>query len=124
MVRRAERGVGLAIRKGQAEGAIRRHGERVHHANQYGASPADLPNEKSSSAEFFNGGAEWAQTFAMTDDVSDEQFEDALTEAKDEGKLCPQAPSLTLLTSSRSCIRGPKSKHFLSKSQGDAADPD
>ena len=46
MVRRAERGVGLAIRKGQAEGTINRIGQHAYAGNQH---EAVLPDSKKSS---------------------------------------------------------------------------
>lgn len=78
MVRRAERALGVAIRDGQAKGAIRRNGEH---------SSSSL--EKQSPTEFFgeNGGQTAHQIYAMTDDVSDEDFEQALAEGREEGNV-------------------------------------
>ena len=77
LVRRAERGIGLAIRKGQEAGEILRVGEHR----------SGLPDEKISPAQFFNGGGETADTYAVTDGVTDEQFEAGLAEAKAEQNL-------------------------------------
>ena len=82
MVRRAERALGLAIRKGQTEGQISDRGSR----NNYGG-----PNHRqsrdstlSSPDEFLPTGSDRAMTYAVTDDVSDDEFEEALERAQDE----------------------------------------
>lgn len=83
IVRRAERGIGLAVRKGQRDGEINRHGENRHTLDGRDATIY----EKRSVGEFFARPQERADTYAMTDDVSDERFEEAITEAKAEGNL-------------------------------------
>ena len=79
IVRRADRCIGLAVRKGQAEGRINKHGDQrsdqVHEA--------DLRSPK----EFFSNHGENSDTYAMTDGVTDEQFEAAIAAAKAEGNL-------------------------------------
>lgn len=90
MVRRSERVLGLAIRKGQEEGAIRKSGQRT--GNQYTDSEARAvsksfkasPTDFAASSELAssNGGI-----YDVTDDVTDEKFEEAITEAKAEGNL-------------------------------------
>ena len=74
--RRADRCIGLAVRKGQAEGRINKHGDQrsdqVHEA--------DLRSPK----EFFSNHSENSDTYAMTDGVTDEQFEAAIAAAKAE----------------------------------------
>lgn len=93
MVRRAERGVGVAIRKGQEAGEIRTRGETRSHYNRWDGELA--PSESATKPSPFNfatkdelGSAhDNGGIYAMTDGVSDEQFEEALTEAKSEGNL-------------------------------------
>jgi len=93
MVRRAERGVGLAIRKSQASGDVvppgsnggpqadyERNGQTVRVTH-----PVRNENRMSPSEVFANG-TDCVQTYAVTD-VSDARFDEALTEAKDEGNL-------------------------------------
>lgn len=83
MVRRAERGVGQAIRKGQAEGAINSgaNSARIRYGildrNSVPASPSTVaPNAE-----------ERHHIYAMTDGVTDEQFEAAIEDAKAEENL-------------------------------------
>jgi len=76
IVRRAERRIGQLIREGQEAGEIKRkerHGD--HDTNSM--SPADFVPR--GSAQF--------DTYAMTDGVTDEQFEAALAEGKQEGNV-------------------------------------
>ena len=76
MVRRSERALGQSIRGGQERGEIATNGERLNRG---------LPTEKTSADEFFSGGGETSDVYALTDDVTDDDFETAITEAKDEG---------------------------------------
>ena len=85
MVRRAEYALAKAIRKGQAEGTVlepgvtcRRPGVRAHGGRQ----PIRV-----SDIGAFKTGDERFEIYAMSDDVTPDQFEDALTEARDEGNL-------------------------------------
>jgi len=93
IVRRAERGIGVAIRRGQEAGEIRRRGERENVANQHGpAVPADARSSKSSPYEFaseheLRGSGGVAGIYDMTDGVSDDQFEAAIGQAKTEENL-------------------------------------
>lgn len=86
IVRRAERGIGVAIRRGQDAGEIERPGQR-------GGRPSknSVPHEYSISGqspkEYFNGGREITDTYAMTDGITDEEFDVAVGEAKAEGNL-------------------------------------
>lgn len=88
MVRRAERGLGVAIREGQERNEIRSLGSTQFQGNQHVAGPAQAmttsPTEFASQSSLSNshGGI-----YDLTDGVSDEQFESALSEAKDEGNL-------------------------------------
>lgn len=88
MVRRAERGIGVAIRRGQDAGEIRRRGQ--------GGAPAPgsqgpRSDTTLSSPEDFASHASLASNgtgiYQMTDGVSDQQFDSAITEAKAEGNL-------------------------------------
>lgn len=91
MVRRAERGIGVAIRNGQAAGEIRARGQREHTANQWGrAVPGDNLNSKGSpyqyaTADELHGNG--AGIYRLTDGVSDERFDDAVTTARAEKNL-------------------------------------
>jgi hypothetical protein len=90
MVRRAERGIGLAIRNGQESGTMAKRGDigapgrKDCHGGAAGSSRAEDLDRPS---DFFSGGGTQAETYAMTDDVPDDQFEEALAEARDEGNL-------------------------------------
>lgn len=89
MVRRAERGIGLAVRNGQEAGTIKKQYEHDHTVNRYGPSlPSSEKKTRQSPTDFFpGGGGAQTATYAMTDDVTDEAFDTALTEAKAEGNL-------------------------------------
>lgn len=78
IVRRAERGLGIAIRRGQAAGDLRTSGQHSREA---------FRDEKSSPTNYFGGGQEQADTYAMTDGVSDGHFDAALASARTEGNL-------------------------------------
>lgn len=85
MVRRAERGIGLTIRNGQATGDIQPNGgDRRSDETRY-------PDEKSerpmASTDFLRPGNEMTQTYDLTDGVTDEQFEEALEDAREEGNV-------------------------------------
>lgn len=84
MVRRAERGIGVAIRKGQAAGEIRLP------SRDLGKPPADgRPDEmsKADPRQFFGNSQEKTDSYVLSDTVTDEEFENVLTEAKAEGNL-------------------------------------
>lgn len=93
IVRRAERGLGMAIRRGQQEGTIRTAREtgpmqRNSAGDFVGAGTDQGPAPKLSPKEFFaNGNQEYQDAYKMTDGVSDEQFDAAIEEAKAEGNL-------------------------------------
>lgn len=77
IVRRAERCIGLAIRKGQAAGEIRkaeRHG--LHDANSM--SPTEAAGEAVATVSAF---------YDITDGVDNATFDESLSEAKAEGNL-------------------------------------
>lgn len=86
MVRRSERALGVAIREGQERGAIERAGASSFRGNQHMA--AEQPQGSlTSPLQFFNGGKEKTETYAMTDNVTDEEFDVAVSAAKEEGNL-------------------------------------
>lgn len=84
MVRRTERALGVAIRRGQEEGVIRNKGQYPRD----GVSNADFPSPYSFAPKSeLAPGNHQAGVYDLTDDVSDDQFEEAITEAKAEGNL-------------------------------------
>jgi hypothetical protein len=90
IVRRAERGIGVAIRRGQQNGEMAKRGDGRGHgaAGVHGGNLNDRYDDHlASPGSFFRHGDERADTYAMTDGVSDADFEDALGEAKAEGNL-------------------------------------
>lgn len=86
VVRRAERGIGVAIRRGQEAGEIRGKGQgrltHQHGGTELIKSPADFV-----SVHELNGSGSSAGIYDMTDDVSDGDFNNAVEAAKDEGNL-------------------------------------
>ncbi len=90
IVRRAERGIAVAIRRGQQDGQIAKRGDRGSRGapGVHGGNPGDRRGDHlGSAAGFFRHGDERADAYAMSDGVSDTEFEDALGEAKAEGNL-------------------------------------
>jgi hypothetical protein len=83
IVRRAERGIGMAIRRGQEAGTIntRKDGGRKPPAT------LDTPVIKNKVDEFMPRGKTAVQTYAMVDGVNEQQFENAIKEARAEGSL-------------------------------------
>lgn len=84
IVRRAERGIGLAVRQGQADGWIKTRGD-----GGWKARKLDPLDEKKKSPEEYFRGAGGAQTdaYTMADTVSDEEFDAAIEQGKVEGNL-------------------------------------
>jgi hypothetical protein len=88
IVRRAERGIGVAIRRGQAAGQIRRRGD--HGGARMAGNGAGKtiskpgPSDFASPVELRGNGA---GIYHLTDGVSDEDFEDAVAAAKAEQDL-------------------------------------
>jgi len=74
IVRRAERCIGLAIRKGQAEGRIRRRGQSRGDGSKQGVTNFLDQHD-------LTGGGNSVGVYDLTDGVSDEVFEKALGEA-------------------------------------------
>ena len=96
MVRRAERGVGVAIRKGQEVGTVATRERAISDAalvreakrrgDQIEGITSDLPKASSyATTEELTGNG--AGILHMTDGVTDEDFDSAISEAKDEGNL-------------------------------------
>jgi hypothetical protein len=90
MVRRAERGIGLAIRNGQEAGEIKKRGQ--HTGNQYTRGKHDdnrnsiqRPVTDFASADELTGNN--AGIYHLTDGVTDDQFEEALADAREERNL-------------------------------------
>lgn len=89
MVRRAERALGVAIRKGQEAGEIAtartagRMSAAVRAGNERSLDEISLP----SSRDFIPNAQEKSDTYAMSDGVTDQEFDEVLTEAKGEGNL-------------------------------------
>jgi hypothetical protein len=92
MVRRAEYALGKAIRKGQEEGTVTKHGETLIPGGPREGLEVDQPDfqhkkrvtDIASRAELY--GTRGDGVMALTE-ADDEQFEEALTEAKAEGNL-------------------------------------
>lgn len=90
IVRRAERGIGLAIRKGQEDGSVAKRGDvgSAGSAGATGGTPGALrgghlarPAQFVDKRELSNG------IYPLTDDVSTAAFEQAIVEARAEGNL-------------------------------------
>lgn len=80
LVRRAERCIGVGIRQGQREGRISTGNTGSH------GSPLRSPKEFATKHELQDRPGR-AGIYSLTDDVTDEQFENAMDEAKVEGNL-------------------------------------
>ena len=91
MVRRAERGVGVAIRKGQENGTVATPSQMKSKAAQIARGTYQLHNNELVKPSDLVGAHDLtmngAGIYHLTDDVSDDEFEDAVTEAKSEGNL-------------------------------------
>jgi len=84
IVRRAERGIGQAIRRGQEEGSIRRQGQSRIGQRQHQTLVAS-PTDFATHGELI--GSRGDGIYDMTDGVTDEQFEDAIARARAEQDL-------------------------------------
>jgi hypothetical protein len=94
MVRRSERALGVAIREGQARGNIRVRGASGGPGSDYQRADGrtvrvDQSRDTTliSPGDYFAHNTEAVQTYAVTDDVTDEQYEMAISRAKEEGNL-------------------------------------
>lgn len=82
MVRRAERGLGVAIRKGQDEGQIARRGD----IGARGGTPGCTRGEHlDRPGNYFQYRDEITAVYRLTDGVTDEQFDQAIEQARAEG---------------------------------------
>lgn len=89
-VRRAERGLGVAVREGQSRGEIATRsdgGWPAHTCASSGQVKKPSPEQFATKAELSGSTPSRPGIYAMTDGVSDEQFEDAIAEARNEGNL-------------------------------------
>lgn len=95
MVRRAERGIGVAIRNGQETGAIAQPGQGPGPGKSYERNGREVrirrdplqQKKRISPSSFFGGGSDMSETYAMTDGVSEDDFESVLAEARAERNL-------------------------------------
>lgn len=92
MVRRSERALGQAIRAGQERGEIAKRGDRTmpetyeRNGQTVRGGVVRDPN-LTSPREFFAHGEEQVAVYGVTDNVTDEQFEQALDAAQSEGNV-------------------------------------
>ena len=99
-VRRAERGLGVAIREGQDRGEILKKGEGGGPRSNYTrqgkpvciSSSTEEQDVRLAPTDFcgkteLHGKTGQEGIYAMTDGVTDEQFEEAIAEARSEGNL-------------------------------------
>ena len=84
-VRRWERALGTAIREGQAAGEIKAKGGDYASCDVQDIAAKPSPSDFASKTELSN--PRGTGIYAMTDGTTPEQFEDALTEARDEGNV-------------------------------------
>lgn len=92
MVRRTERALGQAIRQGQEAGEIRRTGQNTqgdYYRNGILVRGGKTADSSTSSPDDFLGNNSNAgvQIYAMTDDVADHEFDEALDRAQEEGNV-------------------------------------
>jgi hypothetical protein len=88
IVRRAERGIGLAIRKGQEAEEIRRPGQKRTVYNRWtGDRNRSRDDQLQSPTDFLPDHELKDGIYPVTDGVSDEAFEEALEDAKKESNL-------------------------------------
>lgn len=84
IVRRAERGVHLAVERGRGRGEILRRGQTKRRPGPHRVADDDSVN---TLADVGIDKYDLANTVALGTGVTDEQFEEAVAEAKDEGNL-------------------------------------
>lgn len=99
IIRRAERGLGAAIRRGQEAGEIAKRGYHPPSADQtytrtrngveqtVHIQAPDLQPKLPSPGSFFTNAQEWSETLTIADTVTDERFEQVIADAKEEGNL-------------------------------------
>jgi hypothetical protein len=90
ILRRAERGLGVAIRGGQSRGEVETLAEaRSRAGRKQGADSAVIkpkPTDFADHSELSGAGGR-AGIYGVSDGISDGQFEEAISEAKAEGNL-------------------------------------
>lgn len=89
MVRRAERGLSQTVRKGQEEGTVEKRAESATKASlkvRKNAVPEQYDAPKPSPRSFYPSSTEWTESNKLAD-ATEENFEEALTEARAEGNL-------------------------------------
>lgn len=85
-VRRWERALGTAIREGQERGEIQ--GRGVSEGRKFGdRTSLPSPTDYASSKAELHGDKRSPGIYALTDNATPEQFEDALTEAREDGNV-------------------------------------
>lgn len=93
MVRRAERSLGVAVREGQAAGQISTvsSGASIaaqnREARKRGEQETSMKNFLPNASEYMQSSQALVDTYAMADDVTDVEFDDALNAAKEEKNL-------------------------------------
>lgn len=88
IVRRAERGIGVAIRRGQEDGSIyKKHAGRPQEINHGDTQVKVRPVTDFAKYDDLGGSGNQPGIYDLTDDVSDEDFEQALAQAKAEQNL-------------------------------------
>lgn len=87
IVRRAERGIGVAIRRGQESGQIAKRGDRIAKRGDPNLQTLEITKVSTLAAAKVSHPSELEPMYAMADGVTDEQFEAALADAKAEGNL-------------------------------------
>ena len=116
--RRWERALGTAIREGQAAGEISGRGTHGNHQNGHtagrtsGTSSSARPSDFAAPGEL-NGGKSSVGIYALTDNATDDQFESALTTARDEGNV-----------SRANVVRKLKADGVVDMATGEVIDPD
>jgi len=86
MVRRAERGIGLTIRSGQAAGEIRTENNARGMAPNHGVRNPNPMNQRSPT-EWLKRGDQMTETYDLTDGVTDEEFDEAIAAARKDGNV-------------------------------------
>jgi hypothetical protein len=87
LARRAERGIGVSIRRGQEEGTIRGQHDGKLMVQRGGTEPLRSPREFATAHELGGGKHSQAGIYDLTDGIPDDAFEAALREARAEGNL-------------------------------------
>jgi hypothetical protein len=88
MVRRSERALGLAVRHGQSTGQVARRGDAGGTSGLRGnATRTSRGEHLESSDQYFGSDVERNAVYQVTDDVTPEQYDLAISVAKDEGNL-------------------------------------